>query len=278
MKILLTGAAGMIGGYCAAELREHGHTIRAFDLRERDIGEAEWMTGDLRDLATLEAAVEGVDAVLHLAAIPTPRPREEWPDIIDVNIRGTYNVMEAMARQGIRRIAFASSACVIGGVCNFRYRPKPPYLPFDEAWEMDADEPYTLSKRVNEQTARMFQLHGFFDTAIALRFWNVRDVRHGGLGTLHVPSLLFSAVHPLDAAQACRLAVEADLPGFHAFAVASKYRYNPDGSRETPEQTRAYLEKDGLAGIELREGFPEGWPNSASCRRLREVLGYEPRF
>jgi len=278
MKFLLTGAAGFIGGYVARQLKEHGQTVRAFDVRERDIGADEWILGDLRDLALLERAVDGVDRVIHLAAIPASRPREEWPHVVDVNVRGTYLLMEAMARRGVRRIVFASSACVLGGVCNWRYRPLPLYLPFDEDALVDADEPYSLSKRVNELTAMMFLRHGFFDTAIALRFWNVRDAVTHGLGILHHPTVLFATVHPYDAAQAVRLAALSSLTGFHAFSVSSRWRYNADGSRESPEVTRRLLRETFPLGVELREGFPETWGSAGSSAKLRSLLGYEPEF
>jgi nucleoside-diphosphate-sugar epimerase len=231
-----------------------------------------------RDLPTVEHAVDGMEAVCHLAAIPAPRPRADWPEVVDVNIRGTYQLLEGMARRDVRRIVFASSACVLGGVCNCRYRPLPRYLPFDEDALVEPDEPYTHSKLVNEQTARMFQLHGFLDTAIALRLWNVRDAVGKGLGILHCPTVLFATLHPFDAAQAFRLALENDARGFHAFAVASRWRYNPDGTRESPEQTRDYLKQANLGGIERREGFPEEWQSAASCARIRAMLGYEPQF
>ena len=252
--------------------------MRAFDVAEKDVSEVEWVTGDLRDLDTMERAVDGVDSVCHLAAIPTSRPREEWPLIVDINIRGTYQLMEAMARKGVRRIVFASSACVLGAVCNWKFKPKPAYLPFDEDSLIETDEPYSLSKVVNEQTARMFQLHGFFDQAIAMRFWNVRDAVTHGLGILHCPTVLFATVHPHDAAQAVRLALESDLTGFHAFAVASKYRYNADGSRESVEKTREYLQAAQLGGIEIREGFPDEWQSAASAAKIRKVLGFDPEF
>ena len=72
--------------------------------------------------------------------------------------------------------------------------------------------------------------------------------------------------------------MESDLVGFHAFAVAGKNRYNADGSLETVEQTREYIQKDGLGGIELRQGFPETFRSSASHKKLTDVLGYDPQF
>jgi len=278
VRVLLTGAGGFVGAYVARELLSRDHSVRGFDQRQAGIPGVEWIMGDLRDLSALESAVEGVDVVCHLAAIPAPRPREDWPAIIDVNIGGTYAVLEAMARHNVRRIVYASSACVIGGVCNWKYRPAPKYLPFDEDATVDADEPYSLSKAVNEQTARMFYHHGFLDAAIAMRLWNVRDAERQGLGILHHPTVVFATLHPLDAAQAFRLAVESTLEGCHAFSVSSRWRYNADGSRESEEQTHAIIEAAFPKGIELREGFPSTWGSAGSSRRLMRVLGYEPRF
>jgi nucleoside-diphosphate-sugar epimerase len=278
MRFLLTGAAGFIGGHVTRQLKEHGHSVRAFDVRERDTGADEWIVGDLRDLEVLERAVDGVDRVIHLAAIPASRPRDEWPSVVDVNVRGTYLLMEAMARQGIRNVVFASSACVLGGVCNWKYRPLPKYLPFDEESLVETDEPYSLSKIVNEQTAMMFVRHGFFDAAIAMRFWNVRDAVTHGLGILHHPTVLFATVHPHDAAQAVRLAALSPLTGFHAFSVSSRWRYNADGTRESPETTRQLIRLAFPHGVELREGFPEIWGSAGSSAKLRAILGYEPDY
>ena len=80
--VLVTGAAGRIGRSLCADLPEHGWRVRGFDRSPVDGG----ITGDIRDPGALDAALDGANAVVHLAGQPTEAP---WPVIRDANIEGT---------------------------------------------------------------------------------------------------------------------------------------------------------------------------------------------
>jgi len=97
MKVVITGGAGGAGKACTAELLDRGHHVRCIDLLEGANPKAENLVVDVMDLPAVEEAVDGFDAVLHLAAIPAPRPRPEWPEVWRVNTISTYNVFEAAA-------------------------------------------------------------------------------------------------------------------------------------------------------------------------------------
>jgi uronate dehydrogenase len=106
--ILLTGAAGNIGTAIRPFLRREYARVRLTDLRpitELADGE-EPVCADIRSPAAMDEVTRGVDAVVHLAGIPD---EAEWRAIRDVNIDGTFNVMEAARAQGVRRFVFASS-------------------------------------------------------------------------------------------------------------------------------------------------------------------------
>src|SRR5579875_2522427 len=97
MKILVTGAAGMLGGAVVAHLRSLGWTVRAHDLCPLDPAQAdEVVTGDLRDPEQVRRLVDGMAAVAHVAAIPSPRPDEQG--VFTNNVMSAYQVLDAAGR------------------------------------------------------------------------------------------------------------------------------------------------------------------------------------
>ena len=111
-----------------------------------------------------------IDAVVHFAAIPRIMivPDNE---LFRINVMGTYNVIEAAVKLGIKKIVIASSETTYGVI--FAIEPREPrYLPLDEDYDVDPMDSYALSKVVNEKTARAFALRSGFDI-YALRIGNV---------------------------------------------------------------------------------------------------------
>ncbi len=112
-RVLITGAAGNIGSALRRGLRGRYPVLRLADLAP--LGEAgpgeELRAADIRDLAAVEALMAGVDAAVHLAAIPHEAGFDE---LLEANIRGTYNVFEAARRRGVGRVVFASTNHVVG--------------------------------------------------------------------------------------------------------------------------------------------------------------------
>jgi nucleoside-diphosphate-sugar epimerase len=143
MKVLLTGALGNVGSYTLNALLEEGHDVVAFDLaspRSRrvaaQIDERVHVTwGDITDPASIGAALEGVDAVVHLAAIIPPHV-EKAPDLARrVNVDATRSLIEQMeASPTARRLVFASSQGVFGDVQDREppLRVETPVSPTDE--------------------------------------------------------------------------------------------------------------------------------------------------
>jgi uronate dehydrogenase len=114
-RILITGAAGGVGTLMRSRLAAHGRVLRLLDIGEMPPaadGEAvELVRASVTDQAAMEAACEGVDAVIHLGGHSLERP---WEQILDVNINGTHTVLEAARRQGVRRVVLASSNHAVG--------------------------------------------------------------------------------------------------------------------------------------------------------------------
>lgn len=146
-RVLITGAAGNIGSALRRGLRGRYRALRLADLAP--LGEAqpgeELRAVDIRDLAAVEAVMPEVDAVVHLAAIPREAGFDE---ILEANIRGTYNVFEAARLCGVGRVVFASTNHVIG-----MYR-RSERLGLDAP--MRPDSLYGLSKAYGELLGRYY--------------------------------------------------------------------------------------------------------------------------
>ncbi|WP_052298512.1 SDR family NAD(P)-dependent oxidoreductase [Vulcanisaeta moutnovskia] len=121
LKILVTGGAGFIGSHLVRALVMAGHGVRVLDNLSTGsldnlsdvIDSIEFINGDVRDYETVEGAVRGVDAVVHLAVLIDVAESVAKPDLyFDVNVRGTYNVVKAS--KGVNTFVFASSSAVYG--------------------------------------------------------------------------------------------------------------------------------------------------------------------
>lgn len=107
MRVLLTGAAGAIGSCLRDGLRPHVDELVCTDIRELDPPAGErFVAADLADRDAVVALAHGVDAIVHLGAVPTEAPFDE---LVGPNLIGTFNVFEAARTTGVRRVVFASS-------------------------------------------------------------------------------------------------------------------------------------------------------------------------
>jgi nucleoside-diphosphate-sugar epimerase len=155
MRVLLTGGTGKVGRATVKELVEAGHTVTVVGRSEGcDVEDATYLQCDVNDYDRLFQIMSGHDAVVHLAAVPTPlgKPGRE---LFRVNNLGTFNVFESAAACGIRRVVGASSINALGYFFGDRGIPIR-YLPIDEDHETLATDAYSFSKQIMEATARYF--------------------------------------------------------------------------------------------------------------------------
>ena len=167
-RVLLTGAAGHIGRATAARLIVAGWDVRAIDLApDAEIAGAEYRRCDILNYADVLAAMQGCDAVIHMAAIRNPG-LAPGHDVFRVNAAGTFNVFEAAAAVGIRRVVQASSINALG--CYYNLGDfAPQYFPIDEAHPSLTTDPYSLSKVVGESIGAYYWRRDGL-SSIALRF------------------------------------------------------------------------------------------------------------
>jgi len=153
MKVLITGAAGRIGTVLTAGLTSH--ELRLTDVAEID--DPRFAKADLTDQAAIDAVVEGMDAVVHLGAVPDEAPFEQ---IAGPNLHGTFHVFDACRRLGAKRIVYASS--------NHATGMYPPGAPLDETVVPRPDGLYGVSKVYGEALGRMY-VERFGLECVALR-------------------------------------------------------------------------------------------------------------
>jgi nucleoside-diphosphate-sugar epimerase len=168
---LVTGGAGFIGSHLAEELVRRGERVRIVDSlitgkRENmaHLPQVEFVHGDLADLDVARRAVQGVDYVLHQAAIPSvPRSVSDPITSNRANIDASLNVLVAARDAGVRRLVYAGSSSAYGNT---------PTLPKVETMNTAPLSPYALQKLVAEQYCQMFtRLYGL--ETVTIRYFNV---------------------------------------------------------------------------------------------------------
>ena len=180
-RVLVTGADGFIGSHLAERLVAEGAQVRAFCIYNSR-GSAGWLDsadpavrgvldirlGDIRDARFVEEAMEGIEIVLHLAAlIAIPYSYLAAESFVDTNVRGTLNVLEAARRAGVTRFIQTSTSEVYG---------TPETLPIRETHPLQAQSPYAATKVASDQLALAFQRsHGL--PVVVLRPFNTYGPR-----------------------------------------------------------------------------------------------------
>ena len=158
MNILVTGSQGGVGRWLVKALLEAGHTIRTLDLAAQ-AKENPWehLPGDVRDLSLVRRAVQGMDAVVHLAAIMQDVPgREDF--MFSVNIQGAWNILVACVEAGAPRLINFSSLQALG---HSNPRHTGLYLPLDDHAPKQPATTYQISKHVGEEMCQAYAVqHG----------------------------------------------------------------------------------------------------------------------
>jgi len=154
LKVLVTGGSGTIGGYVLRELLQAGHSVSSFSRTAPRVEGAGFVQGDIMEPAQLADACQNQDAVVHLAAVPGPG-RATPAQLLNVNVIGAVNVLEAAVHAGIGKVVFASS----GAATGFSFQKReilPLYLPIDEEHPCEPQDEYGLSKLLGELTCKRY--------------------------------------------------------------------------------------------------------------------------
>ena len=296
MKILITGACGWVSRRLIEELETRGHELRLLDYcqpedatlfvpgsaeRQRMPLQTKWpfVKADITDAAAMRQAVEGMDAVIHLAAAVTGLP-EHGVKTFHVNACGTYIILDACRLAGVKRFLCASSINAFGTI-YWRVSGKPPVyakMPLDEEFPPVPEDAYSLSKYVNELTCEAFH-RGFGITTAAFRFAGVwpekwhEDARKNGLkATTAWSDDLYQWVHRYDVCLGIRQALECPtLPGFGAYTLSG-----PD--TRCPEPTMELLRKFRPDLAATVNPPLQGRAPLMCIDKARRAFGYAPQY
>lgn len=283
-RILFTGGSGKAGRHVIPWLIAKGYEVHNIDLVPLNVPGVTNLTVDItdlgevfnaltmhRDFPDLESGkgVQPFDAVVHFAAVPRILIRPD-NETYRVNVMGTYNVIEASVKLGIRKVIIASSETTYG-ICFAEGERDPHYLPFDEDYDVNPMDSYGLSKVINEKTARAFSERTGADI-YALRIGNVIEPqeysRFPGF-VAHPETRLRNAwcyIDARDLGQIVHLCIEKDGLGYQVF--------NATNDTVTTDLSTAELAQRFFPNVPLK-WQPQGDEAMISNRKIREVLGFK---
>ena len=270
--IAVTGGSGKLGRAVVRALREEGNDVLVLDR----VPTAGGTVVDLTDYGqTVDALLgvqdrhDGLDAIVHLAAIPAPGIAPD-AETFRNNMLTTFNVFQGAKRAGIRRIVYASSETVLG----LPFDTPPPYIPVDEEYDTRPESVYSMVKRLEEDMARTFVRWDPALSITALRFSNVMAPEdYAAFPSFDADPLLrkwnlWGYIDARDGAQAVSRALATAAPGFEAYIIAA--------ADSVMSRSNASLVAAVFPGVEILGELGEH-DTMLSIAKARRLLGYEPR-
>ncbi len=284
-RIFFTGGSGKAGKHVISYLLNQGHRVMNVDLTPLDQPGVDNLIADITDSGQMFNAMSSYagldelepgngipkfDAVVHFAAVPRILINPD-NETFRVNTIGTYNVIEAAVKLGIKKIIIASSETTYG-ICFSDGKTNPSVLPLEEDYDVNPMDSYGLSKVVNEKTAQSFQRRSGFDI-YALRIGNViepHEYTELFPGYFKNPEVrrrnAFCYIDARDLGQIVDLCLQKDNLGYQVFNAGNDHNGAIIPSKELAKQffpnvpiTRELEEHEALF----------------SNRKIREVLGFK---
>ncbi|MFJ4209914.1 NAD-dependent epimerase/dehydratase family protein [Paenarthrobacter sp. NPDC089675] len=273
MKIAVTGGSGKLGRSVVRRLTQDGHKV--FNLDQAGKRSPGYVNVELRNygqvvdvILGLDDRHDGLDAIVHLAAIPAPGLAPDAA-VFENNMLSTYNVFQAARRAGIKKVVYASSETVLG----LPFDTPPPYIPVDEEYPARPESTYSLVKHLEEQMAIQLTRWDPELSITALRFSNVMDPEDYDAfpsfdsdATLRKWNL-WGYIDARDGAQAVARALETAPPGFDRFIIAAA---DTVMSRSSDE-----LAAEVFPGVEVVKELAHH-ETMLSIDKARRLLGFDP--
>jgi UDP-glucose 4-epimerase len=275
MKILVTGGSGLIGRHVVEELKLT-HSVEILDLKKPDHSLLPYHSIDLLDENATREHVRGCDVVVHLAGIP--HPLNDPPEtVFRTNTQSTYNLLEACAANGVRRVVFISSESVLGFAFSTT-RLWPDFLPLDETHGLRPQDPYGLSKVTCELICSGFSRRTGMQTICLRPPWvwvpEPQEVAFYRQLRTEYPKWyknLWAYIHVFDVAKAVRQCVESpDLPVHDSYFICSPETWVDVDSRELA--AKYFPETNKIA-----ESFT-GKASLISCEKAKKAFGFSAHY
>jgi nucleoside-diphosphate-sugar epimerase len=272
LKIVITGGSGKLAEYLAPTLAQE-HAILLYDKQHPPNNKFSWVQGEITNRPKLSEAFRGADAVIHLAALRS-RYNHLPVNVMETNALGTFCVLEAARREGVKKLLFSSSDAVLG-IAQSTTELAPEYLPIDEKHPLKPQDPYGISKMLGEEMCCCYA-EGHDIDIIALRFSNIfcPGDEQIYLADTKDPSVrrksLWAWVHVEDAVHAILCALVSSLQGYKVFHIAAEdvcvLNLN------IPNLLATYFPK-----TPIRRPL-SGKESLIDCSKAKHMLGFQPRM
>ncbi len=270
MKIIVTGGSGKAGKAVIRDLLDHGYQVLNADKMLPLEMLTRFKQVDLTDLGQVYEVMQGFDAVVHLAAIPSP-DRFTPAYTFQHNTMSCYNVFSAAVSLKMSRVVWASSETTLG--LPFE-REKPLYAPIDEEHPLFPESSYALSKVLTEEMARQFHRWSGI-SFVGLRFSNIKEPEQYQEFPAYWNDArirkwnLWGYIDARDVAQSCRLALEKDIHGAQVFIIAAADTVMNRPSRD--------LLAEVFPGVSLKKEISP-FETLLSIDKARDYLGFQPLY
>lgn len=278
MKVLITGAAGLIGREIVTSLVESGHEVFATDRVEIEPSPSvNFVKGDLTSPEFIAKLDFACDAVIHLGSVPGPL-HDTDANVLHNNVMGTYQVFAAAVEKKVPLVIYASSLSIYGTAWSGPWT-SPEYAPFDENHALHHYESYALSKEVNERSADMWANRS--ETAfvgLRLPHTNTAEVFHefrrkmeeGDEETLKTGAkILWCYLDLRDAAHGVLEILRKGGEGSASYNFAAPDTFAHKPTREMLAQYHPHTEVVGPL---------PGYTSIYDCSRWLAVYGYAPQY
>ena len=284
LKIVVTGATGLLGKATATYFVGQGHEVISVDRKEGDFAAgSKLVVGDLTSLEFCDSVIEGADFVAHLGAIPNPIDARQF-NVFQNNSVSTFAVFTAAAQAKVKTVVYASSLSAYGFAYSDEWT-SPLYAPVDEAHPFIFEESYALSKEVNERSALMWSRR--CDTAfVGMRFpWTNTPEKTLELARRFndednlppdprfpkgiVAKILWTYLDLRDAVKAIGVVFNSDIKGAHVYNFAA-----PDIMAKAPTLE---LMKKFHPKTEIRGNLP-GYSAPLSSQAFVDTFGFAPQY
>jgi len=278
-RVVVTGGSGKLGRAVVADLVHSSHEVFNLDRVPSPDPRSPYVKVDFTDYGQVAGALQsvddkydGVDAVVHLAAIPAPGLTTNAATF-DNNITSTYHVFAAARAAKIKTIVWASSETVLG--LPFGPDAPPPYIPVDEQYHPRPNSSYSLSKTLEEEMAGQFCRWDPELSMTGLRFSNVMEpTDYARFPSFDAdPALrqwnLWGYIDARDGAQAVRLALAASRSGMDVFVIAAADTVMSRSSAELAAEVLPHVRVTRELGTH---------ETLLSIDKARTVLGFDPKF
>ena len=276
MKILITGAAGLIGKEVTKGLVAAGHDVLATDLVKDDLSPAQkFVVGDLVSDEFISQLDFRCDAIVHLGSIPRPGIESD-EKVLHNNVMGTYHVFANAVENNVPLVIYASSLSIYGFAWSTGTSPD--YVPVDEKHPLHHFESYALSKEVNERSADMWANRSktaFVGLRIPHTHTNLvftelaQKMRERDKAILEQGAKIFWAYLDLrDAVQGVLTVIEKGAKGSKTYNFAAPDTYAPKPTREMMAEFHPTTKiASSLSGFD----------SIIDCSEWHADFGYEPQ-